>query len=110
MTRSKTLKAVLIWTAGIAVSVLLLLFLAQQFLGPEVKKLFVTEINKSLVSEVQIDDVQLSLIKDFPFASVRFSGVRIKEAVNPPTHQNLLTAGTISLRFSLWDLLQKNTG
>ncbi|MFN8134255.1 MAG: hypothetical protein U0Z17_03115 [Bacteroidales bacterium] len=36
-----------------------------------------------------------------------FSGVRIKEAVNPPTHQNLLTAGTISLRFSLWDLLQK---
>ena len=107
MTRSKTLKAALMWTAGIAVFVLLLLFLAQQFLGPEVKKLFVTEINKSLVSEVQIDDVQLSLIKDFPFASVRFSGVRIKEAVNPPTHQNLLTAGTISLRFNLWDLLQK---
>ena len=107
MTRSKTLKAVLIWSAGIAVFVLVLLFLAQQFLGPEVKKLFITEINKSLVSEVQIDDVQLSLIKDFPFASVRFSGVRIKEAVNPPTHHNLLTAGTIALRFNLWDLLQK---
>jgi len=107
MTRYKTLKAVLIWTAGIAVFVFLLLFLAQQFLEPEVKKLFITEINKSLVSEVQIDDVQLSLIKDFPFASVRFSGVRIKEAVNPATHHNLLTAGAISLRFNLWDLLQK---
>ncbi|MFN8134254.1 MAG: hypothetical protein U0Z17_03110 [Bacteroidales bacterium] len=54
MTRSKTLKAVLIWTAGIAVSVLLLLFLAQQFLGPEVKKLFVTEINKSLFPKYRL--------------------------------------------------------
>lgn len=107
MMRNKTLRALFLWIGGIVVFIAIALFAAQQFLGPEVKRLFINEINKSLVAEVQIDDVQLSLIKDFPYASVRFTGVRIKEAVKPPTHHNLLTAGTISLRFNLWDLLRK---
>jgi len=103
----KTLRVISIWTVSIIAFIVLLLFVAQQFLGPEVKNLFITEINKSLVAEVQIDDVQLSLIKDFPFASVRFNGVRIKEALKTPTKNNLLTAGTISLRFNIIDLLRK---
>jgi hypothetical protein len=105
--RFKTLRVISIWTVSIATFIVFLLLLAQQFLGPEVKKLFVTEINKNLISEVQIDNVQLSLVKDFPYASVRFSGVRIKEALKSPTNNNLLTAETISLRFSLWDLIRK---
>jgi len=105
--RFKTLRVISIWTVSIATFIVLLLLLAQQFLGPEVKKLFITEINKSLISEVQIDNVQLSLVKDFPFASVRFNGVRIKEAIKTPTNNNLLTAGTVSLRFNLWDLIRK---
>jgi len=105
--RYKTLKAIVIWTISIIASVVLLLFLAQRFLGPEVKKLFINEINKSLKAEVQLDEVQLSLIKDFPFASVRFKGVRMKEATNLPSKNYLLTAGTISLQFNVWDLLRK---
>ena len=105
--RYKTLRVILIWTASITVFIAVSFFLAQRYLGPEVKKLFITEINKSLAAEVQIDDVQLSLIKDFPFASVRFSGVRMKEALNPPSKHYLLTAGTISMRFNIWDLLRK---
>lgn len=105
--RFKTLRTITIWTISVIAFVVLLLFLAQQFLGPEVKKLFITEINKSLKAEVQIDDVQLSLIKDFPFASVRFTGVRMKEATPLPSKNYLLKAGTISLRFNVWDLLRK---
>jgi len=105
--RFKTLRAITIWTISIFAFIVLLLFLAQQFLGPEVKRLFITEINKSLKAEVQIDEVQLSLIKDFPFASVRFNGVRMKEATPLPSKNYLLTAGTISLRFNVWDLLRK---
>lgn len=105
--RYKTLRVILIWTVSIVAGIVLLLLLAQRFLGPEVKKLFVTEINKSLTAEVQVDDVELSLIKDFPFASVRFTGVRMKEALTPPSKNYLLMAGSISLRFNIWDLLQK---
>src|SRR5665811_962906 len=105
--RFKTLRVISIWTVSIATFIVLLLLLAQRFLGPEVKRLFITEINKSLTAEVQIDDVQLSLIKDFPFASIRFIGVRMKEATRLPSKNDLLTAGTISLQFNVWDLLHK---
>ncbi|MEI6060888.1 MAG: AsmA-like C-terminal region-containing protein, partial [Bacteroidota bacterium] len=105
--RFKTLRAITIWTFSVVAFVLLALFLAQRILGPEVKKLFISEINKSLAAEVQIDDVQLSLFKDFPFASVLFTGVRMKEALKTPSKNYILTAGTISLRFNIWDLLRK---
>jgi len=104
----KTLRAISIWTISIVAFIVLILVAAQRYLGPGVKKLFVTEINKSLAAEVQVNDVQLSLIRDFPFASVRFTGVRMKEATPVPSKKYLLTAGSISLRFNIWDLLQKN--
>ncbi len=106
--RLKTLKAIAIWTVSIAAGIILLLLLAQRFLGPEVKRLFLAEINKSLTAQVQIDDVQLSLIRDFPLASVTFSGVRMKEATRLPSKYYLFIAGNISLRFNIWDLLKKN--
>ena len=76
--RFKTLRALTIWTISIIVFVVLSLFMAQRFLGPEVKSLFITEMNKFLVAEVQIDDVQLSLVKDFPFASEIAFGYKIR--------------------------------
>lgn len=106
--RYKTLKAIAIWTISIMAFIVLLLFLAQQFMGPGVKSIFISEINKSLATEVQLDDVQLSLLKDFPYASVRFTGVRMKEALTPPSNFYLFTAGTVSLQFNIWDLLKKN--
>ncbi len=105
--RYKTLRVITIWLISISLFIAVSLLLAQRFLGPEVKRLFISEINKSLAAEVQIDDVQLSLFKDFPFASVRFTGVRMKEAKVLPSKYYLLTAGTISLRFNVWDLLHK---
>jgi hypothetical protein len=105
--RYKTLRALTLWTTGIIAFVVILLLLAQRYLGPEVKRLFITEINKSLTAEVQIDDVQLSLVKDFPYASIRFTGVRIKEATKLPSKNYLLAAKTISLQFNILDLLRK---
>ncbi len=105
--QNKTLKALLIWIISIVAFVFILLFVAQRLLGPEVKKLFISEINKSLTAEVQLDDVQLSLIKDFPSASVSFTGVRMKEATRVPSKDFLFIAGTVSLQFNIWDLLNK---
>lgn len=105
--RYKTLRVISVWTTSIVAFLVLTLFLAQRYLGPEVKKLFITEINKSLTAEVQIDNVQLSLIKDFPYASVRFTGVRMKEATKQPSKNYLLTAEKISLQFNILDLLRK---
>ena len=81
-------------------------FLTQHFLNDKIKELFVREINKQLNTEVQVDQVKLSLFRDFPYASVRFTGIRLKEAVNRPEKGILLKAGVISLRFGLMDLLR----
>jgi hypothetical protein len=103
----KKLRTVSLWTAGILLSAALVLLAAQRFLGPEVKRLFISELNKYLQAEVTLDDVELSLIRDFPNASVRFTGVKIREAVKPRSPNYLATAGTISFRFNVWDLLRK---
>lgn len=102
------LRKVLFWIAGISAFFIVALFAAQRLLGPEVKKLFITEINKSLSAQVEVGDVSLSLFKDFPFASVRFNGVRMKEALPKPSKLYLLKAETISLRFNILDLLRGN--
>ncbi len=81
-------------------------FLIQHLLNDKIRELFVREINKQLTTEVQVDQVKLSVFRDFPYASVRFNGVRLNEAVNRPNKGVLMKAGVISLRFGLLDLLR----
>jgi len=78
----------------------------QYLFGGKVKELFVREINKQLATEVKVDNIQLSLFQDFPYASVRFTGVQMKEATKNKSGNNLLKAGVISLKFNLPDLLR----
>jgi hypothetical protein len=80
--------------------------LLQHYLNDRIKDLFIQELNKQLTTEVQVDQVRLSLFKDFPYASVRFSGVKLKEAVKRQDKGTLLKADVISLRFGLLDLLR----
>ncbi len=105
---SKQIRKILFWLLGIGAFIAAILFVAQRFLGPEVKRIFVAELNNSLVTQVEVDDVSLSLFKDFPHASVRFGGVRIKEVIPKSSKKNLLKAETISLRFNILDLIRKN--
>lgn len=101
------LRKIIFWLLGITAFVVGILFAAQRYLGPEIQKIFVSEINKSLAAQVEVDGVSLSLFKDFPHASVRFQGVRMKEAGSIPSKKYLLKAKTISLRFNLLDIVRK---
>ncbi|NVO21195.1 MAG: hypothetical protein HXX13_15945 [Bacteroidetes bacterium] len=78
----------------------------QHYLNDKIKELFIRELNKQLATEVSVNDVKLSLFKDFPYASVRFSGVALKDAVNLPKKGDLLKAEVISLRFGIPDLFR----
>jgi len=92
-------------------SVLVLLIAAagltlQYLFNGKVRDLFINELNKQLATEVKVDDIKLSLFQDFPYASVRFSGVQVKEAAAEKSKNNLLQAGLISLKFNIPDLLR----
>lgn len=74
----------------------------------QVKKIIIGEINKKLIAPVQVGDIQFSLIKNFPNASLSFYDVKAQSVYNGNDHKscpdNLITAKEISLQFNLMDI------
>ncbi len=81
------------------------------FYEAEVKQLLVGEINKQLLTPIKVKNIDLSLIKKFPNASLVFSEVSAN-SVQPTdsSHQfkeNLFEAKRIYLQFNLLDIFHK---
>src|SRR3569832_2481386 len=74
-----------------------------------VKKYLITELNKQLNTPIIIDtkDIDFSIIKNFPYASLDFKNIKAKDAVESRDKQILFQAGKISLQFNLPDLFRK---
>jgi len=80
-------------------------FLAKKF-EPEVKSAVVYELNRHLNVPVDVEDINLSLLQKFPYASLRFSNVVIPEtAENPDT---LIFIEDLYLQIGLLDFFSKN--
>lgn len=78
------------------------------FYKDKVKNIVTAGINKQLNSEVNFEDFNLSLFKKFPYASVRFSKILAKDAIQLQDKGILLEAESIYLQFSILDIFRKN--
>lgn len=78
----------------------------QYLFNGKVRDLFVRELNKQLAAEVNVADVRLSIFQDFPFASVRFTGVKVAGVSKMKSKEKLLSADLISLKFNIPDLFR----
>lgn len=76
----------------------------------EVKGYVITELNKQLNTEIIVDgkDIDLTIIKSFPFASVDFKNVKALDATKDKKKDTLFTANKISLQFNIVDIFHKN--
>lgn len=78
----------------------------------QVKKIIISQINKQLISPVEVGEIQFSLIKNFPKASLSFYQVKANSVYqgNDLQHcpKHLLTAEEISLQFNLRDIFKGN--
>ena len=95
---------------GISLSVVLLAaILVPLLFEKQIKNLFISELNKSLATAVTInqDDIHLSLLKNFPNASVVFNNMGIKESF-AKSNKHFLEAEEISLVFNVWDIFRGN--
>ena len=95
---------------GITVGVVLLAAVLVPILfEDQIKGLFIKELNKSLATEVTLseDDIHLSLLKNFPDATVVFNNVGIRESFTA-SKKNFLEAEEISLVFNVWDIFKGN--
>lgn len=72
----------------------------------EIKGLFIQEINRHLLSPVSVQDIQLSMMRDFPKVSVTFMGTSCY-GTRKQDPEILFTAENITLSFDLKDLLRK---
>jgi len=85
-------------------------FIIVKYYQDEVKEYIVSQLNKQLNTPVIIDgkDIDFTVIKNFPYASVDFRNVKALDAVSGKNKDTLFKAGEISMQFNLIDVFKKN--
>ncbi|MFZ6050635.1 hypothetical protein [Halocola ammonii] len=102
----KILKRVFIFLVVLAVLAGVGGFLVVHFYEDEVKAFALEKINESLKTQADVEEVDLTVFRQFPNASLAFSNVLIRETF--PEADTLMHAEKVYLEFSLWDLIRKN--
>ncbi len=80
------------------------------FYEDAVKRIIINELNKRLNTEIAVqdieNDIQFSIFRKFPYASVSFSNVKVMDAIKTQKPKGvLLEASSLSLQFSILDML-----
>lgn len=96
-------KKVVWWIGGIVLGIFLLLLAAPFLFKGKIQDLVLKTINDNLTATVSFDKVNLSLIKNFPKATVTIDGLTIVNTA-PFEGDTLLHAQTIGLQMSVMEL------
>jgi hypothetical protein len=85
-------------------------FIVSVFYEKEVKNYIISQLNLQLKTKILIEpnDIHLSLLKDFPYASLRFENVTALDAIPGEKKDTLFNAGSIALQFNVMDIFRKN--
>ncbi len=74
----------------------------------EVKKYMLEEINKRLNTKIDVKEINFSVLKKFPYASLEFGQVSAEEVTKNEKKGTLFSAQSIFFQFNLIDILNKN--
>lgn len=115
MNLSKIFKAALAVLLTLLIVILGSALLIANFYEDEVKQVLVSQLNKRLATPVSVKNIELSLIKKFPNASLVFTDV-VVESVNKADSggavtlfkEHLFEAHTIFLQFNVFDIFHHN--
>ena len=105
---TKLLKRVII-----SLSIILFVFIGaglaiSYFYEDKVKEIIKAEINKQIDTQIEVEEIEFSVIERFPFASLRFKNVVIKDAIKKGVKGNFLEASDVYLKFSIFNLFRSN--
>src|SRR5688572_1144566 len=95
-------------SAMLAGGFVVLAFLLTTFYSAEIKQIIVGELNKSLKSPVQVQDIELSLLRHFPYAAIELKQVNALDAPATGKKEPLLQAERISLLFNMSGLFSRD--
>ena len=104
----KILKWFLITLSAIVGSFIIFALIVGFFFQEKVKNIIVNELNKNLRTEISVKNIELSLFKKFPYATLTFYDLTAKDATEKEKKDTLLKAEKLLLNFNIIDIFQDN--
>lgn len=104
----KYLKYTIISIASLVMLFVLFGVIVTLFYEKEIKEYAIKQINNELKTEIKVKEIDLSLLKRFPYASLTFHEVEILEPVEIKNRKNFVVAEKIYLQFNIWDIFDGN--
>lgn len=104
----KYLKYSLIGIGSLLGLILLLIITVPLLFESRIKRLFISELNKNLATEVVVNetDIHLSMWRNWPQLALSFENIGIKESI-AGSDSFFIQAGRIDLAFNINDLIKK---
>ncbi|MDY0104140.1 MAG: AsmA-like C-terminal region-containing protein [Lentimicrobium sp.] len=103
--RNKLILKIIVIILAVTFSIIAALIVITITMGDKAKQLVVDEINSHLLVKVEVGDVDFTIFRSFPDASVVFHNIATSPATDQPEMPGLIHAGTVSLRFGIFSLL-----
>ncbi len=96
---------IILWILAIPAVLLGVVMVLALLYGDKAKQMVVDEINSHLLVKVEVGEVDFTILRSFPDASVVFRNIATQPAANQPEMPGLIHAGSVSLRFGIFSLL-----
>lgn len=96
-TWQKRLRSIMLFGAIVVCFLVLLAYLLEDTIGKKI----VSEVQTQLKTEVKVEDVNLSLIRSFPYAALDLRNINIQGTDKQP----LLRLGVLRFKINIWSLL-----
>lgn len=100
----RILRRFLLWTAASLLLLVLLSALLLYLFQDKLEQKLISRLNKQLVTEIEVKNIDFTLFKNFPYITADFQEVKAKDAT-PKKEDYLLQAHEVLLEFNLFDLI-----
>jgi len=91
------------------ITLVFLLVLLVFLFEDKIKRYAVEQFNQYLTTRVEVESIDLSLFSKFPYASLEFTNILIKDPEGTARlRDTLLQADKLYLEFSIWDMIAGN--
>ncbi len=74
----------------------------------KVKAYIIKQVNNSINTKIDVKEVEFSVFKKFPYASLEFKQVTAEEVTKKAKKETLFSAQSVYLQFNIFDILNEN--
>ena len=105
----KICRKILFWIFFISLFLLTTVVVILNVYEDDIKQFAIDELNEHLNANVEVEDIQLSVLHDFPYASIQFEKVFISDAYPEiESEDTLFYADQMFFNFNIWDIYSGN--